>query len=610
MAELSAWGIEPGWHDVKGVWHQVSEATAEALAAALGAGTGQPEGTGESTPVWVLRADQAADVGTDWTMVLEDGGMLEGAGHLPPNLPLGYHRLAFADRQVLVIVAPERCHLPDDLRSWLLAVQVYALRSSGSWGIGDLQDLRATARWASERGAGMVMVNPLHAALPGLPQQSSPYSPSSRIWRNPIYIRPECAPGADVLGGRLQPLAEAARRLLAERRIDRDASWLAKSEALEQLYQASSTEPSFVRWRSEAGQALERFAVFCALSERFGRPWQSWPPQYRRPSDPEVAHFASVAADRVAYHAWLQWVVELQLAAANAEAPLLADLAVGADPDGADAWSYPECFAQGARIGAPPDEFNTLGQDWGLVPFDPWKLRTAEFAPYIAAIRANLRHAGGLRVDHVMGFWRQWWVPLGAAATDGAYVRYPAQEMLDILALESVRASAVVVGEDLGTVEAGVREELAERGVLSSKVALFEPQPPRTWPKQALASFSTHDLPTVAGLLDRSDFAAQQRIGLQPDGEANESARRKIVEWAGADQPDVTAANLAGELAASPCALVAVTLEDAFGVPERTNMPGTTDSWPNWSLSLPVPLEEALRSDHLAAVVDRMNRER
>ena len=596
---------------MKGVWHEISEATAEALAAALGAGSDRPEGTGASSPVWVVRQGRPVEVGRDWSLVLEDGGILEGTGQLPASLPLGYHRLAFDDRQVLVVVAPDRCHLPDDLRAWLLAVQVYALRSSDSWGIGDLHDLGTVGRWARREGAGMVMVNPLHAVLPGLPQQSSPYSPSSRIWRNPIYIRPEEAPGAAGAGPVLEPLAAAARRLLGERRIDRDAVWLAKSDALEHLHQASSNDPRFLGWRAAAGDALERYAIFCSLSERFGRPWQSWPSQYRMPSHPEVAHFASSAAERVTYHAWLQWVVELQLEKANAEVPLLADLAVGADPDGADAWSYQECFAQGARIGAPPDEFNTLGQDWGLVPFDPWKLRTAEFAPYISAIRANLRYAGGLRVDHVMGFWRQWWVPLGAGgATEGAYVRYPAEEMLDILALESVRAGAVIVGEDLGTVEAGVREELAERGVLSSKVALFESEPPRTWPRQALGSFSTHDLPTIAGLLDGSDLAAQERIGLRPDSGANAAARRKIVEWAGAEQPDQAATNLAGALAASPCALVAVTLEDATGVPERPNMPGTTDTWPNWSLALPMPLDELLGSDGLRALVERLRENR
>ncbi len=283
------------------------------------------------------------------------------------------------------------------------------------------------------------------------------------------------------------------------------------------------------------------------------------------------------------------------------------DLAVGFDPGGADAWVWQDLVALDARIGAPPDEFNRAGQDWGLPPFIPWRLRAARYEPFVETLRAVLRGAGGLRVDHVMGLFRLFWVPPGAGPADGAYVRYPAGDLLDLLALESARAGAVVVGEDLGTVEPGVRTELAERAVLSMKLLWFEDDPPEAWPERSLALVTTHDLPTIAGVWTGSDLGDQRTAGVPAVEEGMADLHRRLERRSGAsdDAPVadvVVAAHRA--LAAAPSALVAATLEDALGVPERPNMPGTVDTWPNWSLALPVPLEEVEADPTVAAVAD------
>jgi 4-alpha-glucanotransferase len=284
---------------------------------------------------------------------------------------------------------------------------------------------------------------------------------------------------------------------------------------------------------------------------------------------------------------------------------LVQDVAVGFDAGGADAWIWQDVIAGGMAIGAPPDAFNRLGQNWGLAPFDPWKLRAAGYEPFIRTVRANLRHAGGLRVDHVMGLFRQYWVPDGADPRYGAYVRYPWDDLLGILALESERAGAFVVGEDLGTVEPFVRDELSERNVLSSRVLWFEEGRPADFPERSLASISTHDLPTLAGLWTGSDLSAQRRLGVDPDAAAVDALRSRLADVLGL--PDDSALDdviLATHrlLAEAASLVVTASFEDALGVEERPNMPGTTDAWPNWSLALPVPLETALSDPRVLAV--------
>ena len=334
--------------------------------------------------------------------------------------------------------------------------------------------------------------------------------------------------------------------------------------------------------------------------------------ELRRPDTAAVHTFARQRADRVRFHAWLQWLLDSQLAAA-ATLPVVEDLAVGFDPGGADAWAWQDLLALDVRVGAPPDEFNTQGQDWGLPPFIPWKLRAAGYEPFVQTIRTSLRHAGGLRVDHVMGLFRLFWIPLDGGQAAGAYVRYPASDLLDILALESHRAGAFVVGEDLGTVEDAVRQELAERQILSYRLLWFEPDSPERYPHQALAAVTTHDLPTIAGVWTGADLVAQREIGLAPNEDGQAELHRRLGQRADveadASVADVTTGAYRA-LARAPSRVLMATLDDALGVAERPNMPGTTDQWPNWSLALPTPLEDVEADPTVAAVAEALNTDR
>jgi 4-alpha-glucanotransferase len=458
---------------------------------------------------------------------------------------LGYHRLDDGRR---LIVVPAACPLPAG-RTWGPAVQLYAMWSRAGAGMGDLEDLRVFGQWAASQGAGMALVSPLFAANPGEGQQSSPYYPSSRLFLNPLYLRVE---GASL------PVTPGQR-------IDRDEVWRVKLPLLEHEFGAFAGDPTFDAFRAERGPLLHGFATFCARHE--GREEDQ---------------------DRVRFHTWLQWRLDQQHAAAASAIGLVGDLPVGVDPGGADAWLWRDVFVPSMRVGAPPDAFNPDGQDWGLPPFDPWKLQAAEYEPFIQTVRAALRHGAGLRVDHVMGLFRLYWVPEGGSPADGTYVRYPWRDLLGILALEATMAGAYVVGEDLGTVEPWVREELAARNVLSYRLLWFESDPPSAWPEKALAAVTTHDLPTIGGVCSEVD--------------GDERFRSKL---SGATVQDAVVGAY-GSLGASPCLLVAATLEDVLGVVERPNRPGTLDEW-NWSRPLPLPLEELVDDPRLASVVRTLN---
>ncbi len=611
---LSAWGIERGYHDVGGSWHDAPAATLDAVAASLGAVDGPPA-IGDD--VWVVRAGDRVDAGGLYTLTCEDGGQARGDGALPPDIPLGYHNLFLHQRGrvVRLIVSPHFCHRLED-PTWGWAVQLYALRSARSWGIGDLGDLRDLARWSAGLGAGTALINPLHAGLPGEPQQTSPYYPSSRCFRNPVYLRVEDVDGASATA-EVDGLATAGRAMCGDRRIDRDAVWRLKEQALQGIFdrfEESGGDRAFTHWRREEGPTLDGYATFCALTEVYGRGWQSWPQAVRSPESPGIDAFVADPdnARRVRFHIWLQWLLDEQLGTAGDQGVgLLQDLAIGCDPAGADAWLWQNAFALDMSVGAPPDEFNQAGQDWGLPPFDPWRLRAAAFEPFIQTLRGGFRHGGGLRFDHVMGLFRLFWIPQGSGPQEGTYVRYPWIELLDVLALESQRAGAFVVGEDLGTVEPWVREELAHRCVLSYRVLWFEPTPPKDYPEQALAAVTTHDLPTVAGLWSGADIDEQRACGIDPNAGATEASRNRLAELAGLpDDASVDDAVTGAHelLAAAPSLVVAATLDDVLGVAERPNVPGTTDQRPNWSLALPLPFEAIVddpRCLEVAALLDR-----
>jgi 4-alpha-glucanotransferase len=607
------WGIDDGYEDALGVWRKTPADTRSALLAAMGVDPAQ-SGPPPESPVHVLRPGQALPLEKPAELRLEDGTAVRVDAALPPDLPLGYHELRHLDggATVHIIVSPGRCYLPADWHTWGWAVQLYALRSAESWGMGDLGDLRRLGQWsASDLGAGILLINPLHAVTPVLPQQPSPYFPSSRRFRNVLYLRIEEVPGAAEGGIELGPLAAAGRALNRECYIDRDAIFCLKMQALGRLWSRFGGDPAFDQYCHEQGDALQQFANFCALAEHYGRGWQAWSAEYRHPNAPAVRRFGADCADRVRFHQWLQWLLDAQLARAAAELPVMQDLPIGVDPNGADAWAWQDVLATDVTVGAPPDKYNTLGQDWGLPPFIPHKLRAAAYEPFRQTIRATLRHAGGLRIDHVMGLFRLYWIPQGMDPSLGAYVRYPAEELLAVIALESQRARAVVVGEDLGTVEEGVRERLATHRLLSYRLLWFEANPPARYPELALAAVTTHDLPTVAGLWSGADLRTQQQLGLRP----NEAGLREIAERlramtglperAQVQEVIVRAHQL---LAEAPSVVVTATLEDALAVEERPNMPSTTAEWPNWSLALPTPMENLETQALTRAVADTLRR--
>lgn len=587
------WGVAPGYHDYGGLWHDAPEETLAEIREVLGARGEEPPPPRAVT----VRTDHPLPAIGRGMVVTEDGGEIRVSGALPPDIPLGYHHFQPEGAPPHpLIVSPGRVPLPSG-RQWGFAAQLYAVRSSRSWGIGDLADLRELNRWSRQLGAGFTLANPLHAATPGGPQQPSPYFPGSRCFLNPVYIAVEEVEGAPGVDSFAEAVA-AGRALNSQRLIDRDRVWSLKQPVLEAAFARGVDEPAFNDYRRDRGDALERFATYCAVAEAHGPSWREWPAQAE----------STAAPLRVAFHAWLQWLAENQLSAAAGELGLVTDLAVGVDPGGPDAWIWSDSFAEGVRVGAPPDEFNTRGQDWGLPPFDPWKLRSSGYAAWIETLRSDMAHGVGLRVDHVMGLFRLFWIPAGTDARSGTYVYYPHHDMLNILALEAHRAGAYVVGEDLGTVEDEVRRDLAERNVLSYRVWWFEEQPPAAWPEAAMGAVTTHDLPTVAGVLTGSDLQAQLDIGAEPNEESSEALARKLSERAPGSSAEEVVAAVYADLAEAPCYLLTATLDDVLAVEERPNMPGTTDAWPNWCIALPTPLEELEKAPQASTLAHTLRR--
>ena len=503
-----------------------------------------------------------------------------------------------------LLVAPRRCPTPP--RTWGWMAQLYAARSRASWGIGDLGDLRSLAAWSASVGAGFVVVSPLGAPNPGPEPEPSPYYPSTRRFGNPLHLRVEDDPS-------VADLAAAGRSLNAEPIVDRARVLRLKVDALERAWAAGRWDrTSFDAWRIERGDELERWATFSVLTERHGPGWRSWPEPFREPASAAVAAIARDAGDRIGFHAWMQWCFDLQLEGASEPVRRIADMPVGVDPGGFDAWDWQEQLADSATIGAPPDRFNRAGQDWGLPPFIPHRLRAAGYRPFIETIRAQLRHAGGLRIDHVLGLFRLWWVPAGSDPSRGAYVRCPTDELLEIVAIESHRAGAIVIGEDLGTVPPGVRRELRRRNLLSTRLALFERLAPERYPRHSFAGVTTHDLPTVMGALSGADLDDQAAAGVPPDVAGLALLRERLVKVAGMSPPgsnDDLVVALHRRLADGPPMLVAATLEDALRVETRPNIPGTVaEQRANWSLALPRPIDELPEDPGVLELVTALRR--
>ena len=610
-----AWGIDAVFEDAAGKKQTVSPESLEAIRSAIGRPPKAPQSLFDE-PVKVLTRGEPLALPCPAELRLEDGSVMAVRDRLPIELPLGYHELVpmAGAASTKLIITPGHCHLPSDLRTWGWSAQVYATRSRKSWGMGDLADLRRLAEWAESAGAGILLINPLNAVLPTLPQEASPYSPSSRRYRNPLYLRIEDVPGVEWIEGDLRRLAASAQALNGERKIDRDRVYQLKLDALSKLWGFFRGDAEFDAFQRDEGRPLDQFAIFNVLVERYGGDWRQWPTGYRRPDAPNIERFAEEHADRLRFHKWLQWLLDRQLRHAAEPIALMQDLPVGFSPQGADAWVWQDLLALDMTIGAPPDLYNNVGQDWGLPPFIPHKLRSAAYEPFIQTVRAAMRHAGGLRIDHVMGLFRLWWVPQTSTPKEGAYVRYRADELLGIIALESERAGIIVVGEDLGTVEEGVREQMAECSMLSYRLLWFEDEAPTEYPEKALAAITTHDLPTLAGIWTGVDLELQRRSGLDPDRAAAEKFRQKVVQTSGVDpRADLETAVIKTleQLAAAPSVIVMAMMEAACLTPERPNMPGAEGKYPNWSLGLPRLLEEietAAWPRRLAEIFRRRNR--
>jgi 4-alpha-glucanotransferase len=603
------WGIDDGYFDTTGQWRATPPATRQAIVSAMGA-AGTDDVPPPSRPTCIVQQGSARPWPEDGELCLEDGALRPVAGRLPSDLPLGYHEFhgQGGGAPTRVIVCPKTCPLPT--ANWGWVAQLYAARSERSWGMGDLGDLARLARWARSLEAGLLLVNPLFAAAPGVPQEPSPYYPSSRRFLNPLYLRIEEIAGAERLGEELQVLAAAGRELNRQRRIDRDAVYRLKQSALKRLWQSFPGDARFDQFCQELGPSLAEFATFCALAERFGGDWRSWPAEYRDPRGKAVSQFGQSRRDQVAYHQWLQWLLDVQLAAAAGTVPLVVDVPLGFAPGGADAWVWQDLLAEGCAVGAPPDAFSPDGQDWAVPPLVPHKLRASGYAPLVETIRSALRYAGGLRIDHVLGLCRLYWIPQGFRADQGGYVRYQADEMLAILALESQRAGAFVCGEDLGTVEEETRSAMARHGVLSFRLLWFEPGLPEHYPPLAMAAVTTHDLPTISGLWTGQEEEARRLLGLPPNP-ALPALRRHLAQLLGASDEALTEDVICAAyelLARAPSLLLLATVEDAVGCPERPNMPDTM-RWPNWSLALPGGLEKLETSDLPRRIAELLRRD-
>jgi len=568
------WGIADGFHDVEGAWHATPDSTRHALRSLMGDPLPGP-------PMWFVEHGTAQPLLGRCRLLLEDGTDLGELHALPDSLPIGYHRLQPVDGgpETRLVIAPPTC--PAAPAGWGAAAQVYSLWRPDGWGIGDLLDVRRLGQDLAALGACALLLSPLHAPAPTMPQEPSPYYPSSRRWLNPLHI-PMPGDPPEGLAGKPGGM------------IDRDRVWAAKRQALAQRFQVERSGSEWRGWARAQGSELWQFALWNALADRFGPAWRGWPEQFRHPSSHAVqdlpAHDHAIA-EASEFHAWVQWVADRELASAAGAAgvALIGDLAVGCATDGADAWQHQDLMALGASVGAPPDPFNTAGQDWGLPPFVPWRLRAAGHAPFISMVRGALRHMGGLRIDHAMGLFRQFWVPAGGSPADGAYVRLPAHELLAIVRIEATRAGAFVVGEDLGTVEAGVREALGGSGILGTKVWWFD-QRVDQWAPANLATVTTHDLPTVEGVRSGVDGSDEMVAALRTLADEADSVQALHA--------------LHSAVASSPARLVLATTDDLAGSAERPNRPGTSGSdTANWRRRLPVAAEGLLHTDTAAAVL-------
>ena len=650
LRELAeAAGIATVWRDVHGEDKRVGPDTLRAVLGALGLPPDRAAAQAllgrisESLPPMLTLtcgpdgcAVPGATPGDRFRLDLEHGGRVEGklemgwAGEarLPALDSPGYHRLSVDGGHATVAAAPARCFSLEDAGAgshrgaapWALAAQIYSLRTAGDCGIGDFGGVAALARDAAKRGASALAISPAHALFAADPGKYGPYAPSSRLALNVLHAAPGMVEGLP----RLPPPDAAEPR---DGLIDWPAATARKMARLRALFEKAADHPDFVAFRNDAGPRLEDHARFEALHARMVASdpprwhWRDWPEDLRAPDSPAAGRFFRENAGEVAFHAFCQWVADASLGAAQRAARdagmpigLIADLAVGTDGGGSHAWSRQAEILPDLSVGAPPDIFSPLGQDWGLTAFSPLAMRAAGFGAFRELLTSNLRHAGGVRVDHAMGLQRLWVVPKGAGAADGAYLRYPVDDLLRLLALESHRHRAVVIGEDLGTLPEGFHDRMEGAGILGMRVLWFEQEKdgsfkaPSAWSGEAAAMTTTHDLPTVVGWWRGHDIEWREKLSRFPSAEAaaKERERRgrdRDALWSafrasgaaaagrsdapGPEEADVVVDAALAHTARASCRLAILPIEDVLGLPEQPNLPGTVDGHPNWRRRMP-----------------------
>lgn len=716
-ALAEAAGVELSYTDIYGKTHYARRPAIVALLGALGLDAATPEQAEASLrsleeerwgrrvpPVSVVRrgarlgvalALPSADLTAvhPWRLVLEDGRILHGESAsgslyvtettvrdgvpmaraslaLPDDLPDGYHTFILGDdaeepdeaMRGALIVTPAACWLPDVVadggRVWGVNSQLYAVRSHTNWGMGDFADLEVIASHTARLGGDVVGLNPVHALFPSRPRDASPYSPSSRLFLNPLYIHIEDMPEYPLCAKAQAIMADpAVRRRLAKAQasdwVDYKAVATLKHDLFDVLFQQFEDHTTLAHRKAfddfvrDAGPRLRHFAVFQVLERRFApAPWPQWPEEFRRCDSPAVEAFARAHEKAVRFHMWLQFEADRQLAAAakaladgGGRVGLYRDLAVGVNSDGADAWMDQEAYATTARFGAPPDDLGPLGQDWGLPPLNPRALTRAAYGPFVDMLRANMRHSGALRIDHAMALQHLFWIPPGHQAVDGIYVTYPLDDLMGILALESHRARCLVIGEDLGTVPVGFRERMAAENILSYRILYFERwdngllHRPDVYPPLALATPSSHDMAPVPGHWEGWDVALRHKLGLtRPDVSEDDDLKargedRKILIGALRDQNllptdfPITAPLSEGQmralvlachqfLARTPSALMLMNLDDLALETSQVNVPGTVDQYPNWARRLHRDIEDLMSDDYLATTAAAVSKER
>jgi 4-alpha-glucanotransferase len=686
LTHLAArYGIEESFRDARGVVQTTTPATRQALLAAMGVKVDTEEAAlaaletldreewlraippvhvaFEAHPLSVPVTCPAGTGTVTWRLTLEGGEQKTGSARfaslpllqerdidhvsherrslkLEPGVPYGYHRLALSpgDAEATLIVTPGQCWLPREIeegrRLWGVAAQLYLLKSSANWGIGDYRDLRELAQMLVRAGAQAIGLNPLHALFIDNPEHASPYSPASRLLLNVLNIDVMAVAEAFSSAEALKTIQgdDFQRELRASREsgmIDYTRITRLKITILKMIFKAWDGEYQSAEWqrfgafRRAAHPSFERSCLFLALREYFAAQvppaadWREWPAEYKDPESASVRQFARDHHQSVTFQVWVQFLADAQLeAAARAAGPmtigLYRDLAVGADPSGAETWSNQRAVVEQARVGAPPDIYNPPGQDWGLPPFHPMVLRKEGYRSFIDLLRANMRHAGGLRIDHVMALQQLYWIPQGATAAQGAFVRYPREDLIGILALESHRNRCLVVGEDLGTVPEEFRERMDQARILSYRVLFFEKHagafiPPDRYPRLSLAVAGSHDLPTLNAWMSASDLALKDKLGLYPSADLLKEAqlnrasdREDLLAAFGklglAADPAMSAAQFAeaahAYLASSTSAITMVQIDDITQEATPVNVPTTSTEHPNWRRRLSMSVQE------------------